>query len=178
MLSLRGMLTRIIHFFERVSQCFHSPASITPPSLTFCSLNATHWRSLGQNANKIWCVIGKFAVNQLHWYQLPFQLLLYIRKKGISSCGALDYAGGALWSPFLHFFWKKVLIYFRCLEECCNAGLLWSSKKKKKKKKNPFTVQFCPPPGLNLPGKWRLTGEQSSWQSGTISIFFHISILD
>lgn len=30
---------------------------------------------------------------------------------------------------FVHYKKKKFHIIFRCLEECCNAGLLWSSKK-------------------------------------------------
>lgn len=138
MLSLRGTLTRIIHVFSSEFLNVFTPLlRRRPRSLTFAL-----WMPPTDGLRGRMQIRSDALLESLQWINCtdisyPFSCCSILGKKGTSSCGDSDYAGGVVWIPFLHFL-KKVPIYFRCLEECCNAGLLWSSKKNKKK-----TLSLC-----------------------------------
>lgn len=176
MLSLRGTLTRIIHVFSSEFLNVFTPLlRRRPRSLTFAL-----WMPPTDGLRGRMQIRSDALLESLQWINCtdisyPFSCCSILGKRELRLAETRIMQEELYESLFCIFLKKSphLLPLFRRMLQCW-----FVVKLQKKQKKNPFTVQFCFPPGLNLPGKWRLTGEQSSRQPGTISLFFHISILD
>lgn len=132
MLSLRGTLTRIIHVFSSEFLNVFTPLlRRRPRSLTFAL-----WMPPTDGLRGRMQIRSDALLESLQWINCtdisyPFSCCSILGKREL-RLAETQIMQEELYESLFCIFKKKVHIYFRCLEECCNAGLLWSSKKNKK----------------------------------------------
>lgn len=74
--SLGNINSNNSFFFLWVSQRFHFPVLITPPSLTFALRMPPTDVFQGRMQTRFYALLEKFTVDRLHWNKPPFELVL------------------------------------------------------------------------------------------------------